>query len=560
LEEEKIRIMIILGINKTTHNGSVALLKDGELLFHLEGERLSNIKHDKFQFQALSKIKDYVDHVDHIVLSGFSPTLVYDKYIHNDAYTAMVLGLGKSFTQNNITVHDLWDKHHEMHAATAFYNSGFTDALCIVKDGAGSEYCFNNENYSSDIVGKEASTAFVGSYPNNFTMIDKMVTVPVPSKFSPCGIGPGVYATNTVSEAHAFEITAFNLGFDYLDAGKVMGLSAYGKPNKKFPPIYKNGLINDDIFAIENGEYVFKINLEDNFQEKADFAYALQTQIQEKVADYILFMLKQTGQKNLCLSGGFFLNCVSNYNLLKQLPNDVNIYIEPVSSDAGNAIGAALYIHHALSNNTEPKKRNDIYYGPKYKYDNNLLNNHSIIKNVSPADVAQLIADKNIVAIYQGGSESGPRALGNRSILYDPRDKDGKDHVNSVKKREWFRPFAGTVMIEHAKEWFDLRHLNESKFMMFAVDVLKDKQELIPAITHVDGTCRVQTLEKNDNINYYELIYEFRKITGVPILFNTSFNLAGNTIVETLDDALWTLYNSNIDYLYLPELKVVVRK
>lgn len=552
--------MIVLGINKTTHNGSVALLKDGELIFHLEGERLSNIKHDKFQFQALAKIKDYVDHVDHIVLSGFSPTFLYDKYIPNDAYTAMVLGLGKSFTQNNITVHDLWDKHHEMHAATAFYNSGFSDALCIVKDGAGSEYHFNSEHYTSDIIGKEASTSFIASYPNNFNMLHKIVTVPVPSKFSPCEIAPGVYATNTVSEAHAFEITAFNLGFDYLDAGKVMGLSAYGKPSNKFPPIYKNGLINDDIFAIENGEYVFKINLEDSFQDKADFAYALQTQIQEKVAEYILFMLKQTGQKNLCLSGGFFLNCVSNYNLLKQLPKDINIYIEPVSSDAGNAIGAALYVYNSLTKNTKPKKRNNIYYGPQYNYTKQSLTDHKTIDNVTPAYVAQLIADKNIVAIYQGGSESGPRALGNRSILYDPRDTNGKDHVNLVKKREWFRPFAGTVMVEHAKEWFDLKYLDESKFMMFAVDVLKDKQAIIPAITHVDGTCRVQTLDKNDNPNYYELISEFNNITGVPMLFNTSFNLAGNTMVETLDDALWTLYNSNIDFLYLPELKIVVRK
>jgi carbamoyltransferase len=144
--------------------------------------------------------------------------------------------------------------------------------------------------------------------------------------------------------------------------------------------------------------------------------------------------------------------------------------------------------------------------------------------------------------------------------LYDPRDINGKDHVNTVKKREFFRPFAGTVLEEEATKWFDMKQLKDSKFMMYAVDVLKDKQELIPAITHVDGTCRIQTLSKEDNPHFYELINEFNKITGVPILFNTSFNLARHAIVETLDNALWTIHNSEIKYLYLPELSILVTK
>jgi carbamoyltransferase len=173
--------------------------------------------------------------------------------------------------------------------------------------------------------------------------------------------------------------------------------------------------------------------------------------------------------------------------------------------------------------------------------------------------VAELISNQNIVAIYQGRSEQGPRALGNRSILYDPRDKNGKNHVNIVKKREWFRPFAGSVLEEEAKNWFDLKSLKESKFMMFAVDVLKDKQSLIPAITHIDGTCRIQTVSKEDNKIFYNLIKEFYKITNIPILFNTSFNLAGNAIVETLQDAIYTLKNSKINYLYLPEMCILIK-
>jgi carbamoyltransferase len=156
--------------------------------------------------------------------------------------------------------------------------------------------------------------------------------------------------------------------------------------------------------------------------------------------------------------------------------------------------------------------------------------------------------------MYQGRSEAGPRALGNRSILFDPTVKNGKDIVNEVKHREWFRPFAGTVLAEKVSDWFDLRSKKETPFMMYAVDVVKDKLEVIPAITHVDGTCRVQTVTKEQNKHYYELIEEFEKIKGVPILFNTSFNLGGDPLVETVTEALDTLRRSELKYLWLPEI------
>lgn len=179
-------------------------------------------------------------------------------------------------------------------------------------------------------------------------------------------------------------------------------------------------------------------------------------------------------------------------------------------------------------------------------------------KTVTPLDVAKLIADKNIVALFQGRSEAGHRALGNRSILYDPRDPNGKDYVNIVKQREWYRPFAASVMLEHAHNWFDMAGLKESPFMMFAVDVIKDKQKLIPCVTHVNGTCRIQTVTQEQNLNFYNLINEFYKLTSVPMLFNTSFNLAGEVIVETEDEAIDVLQRSKIDYLYLPEKQLLV--
>jgi carbamoyltransferase len=177
---------------------------------------------------------------------------------------------------------------------------------------------------------------------------------------------------------------------------------------------------------------------------------------------------------------------------------------------------------------------------------------------VSYSEVAEIIANKNIVALFQGRSEAGHRALGNRSILYDPRDPDGKNYVNIVKQRESYRPFAASVMLDHAHEWFDMAGLKESPYMMYAVDVKKDKQNLIPCVTHVDGTCRIQTVTKEQNINFYNLIDAFYKLTGVPMLFNTSFNLAEEVIVETEDEAIDVLQRSKIEYLYLPEKQMLM--
>jgi carbamoyltransferase len=322
-------------------------------------------------------------------------------------------------------------------------------------------------------------------------------------------------------------------------------------------------LINSNFFKFENNDLTkgfLDLSIENNFASRADFAHELQTQVQQHVIEHILDLLKTSGEKNLCLSGGFFLNCVTNYELLKRLPKDINIYIEPISSDAGTSIGAAKLIINQNKKSADCKQRH-IYLGPKYNYSIKEVEEvckDSTLTHVSYRDVANLLAEKKIIAIYQGSSESGPRALGNRSILYDPRDPEGKDRVNKVKNREWFRPFAGTVLQEHVTDWFDLQGLTESPFMMYAVDVLTDKKSKIPGIIHIDGTCRVQTVTADQNKNFYNLINAFYQITQIPILFNTSFNLAGDCIVETLEDAVDTLNKSNIDFLYLPEFDLLV--
>jgi carbamoyltransferase len=249
---------------------------------------------------------------------------------------------------------------------------------------------------------------------------------------------------------------------------------------------------------------------------------------------------------------------VANYYLQKRFP-DLNIWVDPISHDGGTAIGLAKLIWHKEKNDTTIRPLKTVYLGPERNenYDDALAGLDTV--DVTPADVAQLISERNIVTLFQGRSEAGPRALGNRSILYDPTDPNGKDHVNTVKGREWFRPFAGSMLHEYFEEWFETAGLEETPHMMYAMDFKLSKHGELPAITHVDGTCRIQTVKKEQNPVYHELIDEFRKITGVPIIFNTSFNLAGEPLVETLEDAIHTIRNSDIDYLYLPEVGKLVK-
>ena len=558
---------ITVGISRV-HNSAVTLLKNGEIIFHLENERLSNIKYDAYVFQTLAKIPEYVDHVDDICIAGVGATVPVENFTTDDVYTAFITRLNKDFFNKSYNVYDLWKHHHKLHAACAFYNSGFKHAVCIIKDGMGSDYPITDPRFKVGSYGRETSSTFVAGYPAEFTLIDKIISVPFEADVV---IDRNVKVTNAISEALAFQKTSKHFGFHELDAGKVMGMSSYGKPTDTNPPIFKNNQVNTDLFkpthndlrTVEVNTSIVPHLINADFTTQANFAYDLQQQTQQEIKSYILKIVEQTGCKNVCLSGGYFLNCVANYEFLKDLPTDIKIYIEPISSDAGTSIGAAKLIWHEKSGDMTVRSQKSIYYGFKYNYTledivKRLVNETS--KIVTPSEVAEIIANKNIVALYQGASESGPRALGNRSILYDPRDPNGKDHVNTVKNREWFRPFAGTILHENTSEWFDLRGLDESPFMMFAVNVLKDKQELIPAITHVDGTCRVQTLKQENNPHFYNLINEFYKLTGVPILFNTSFNLAGDCIVETIDDALNTIRKSTIEYLYLPEFNLLIQK
>ena len=224
-----------------------------------------------------------------------------------------------------------------------------------------------------------------------------------------------------------------------------------------------------------------------------------------------------------------------------------------------------MIMYHQLTNSEAVLDRTDcLYLGPKYDYTNDDITSvaakyNAEVTDATHADVIELITSKNIVANFQGRSENGPRALGNRSLMFDPTFKDGKDFVNEIKHREYFRPFAGSILAEDAHEWFDLRGMEDAPTMMYAVKCQPGVEEKIPAIIHVDGTCRIQTVTREQNPHYYDIIKAFKEKTGCPIIFNTSFNLGGEPLVETLDDALRTLQSSRIEYLYLPEYNTLFK-
>ncbi len=540
--------MWILGVNRS-HDAAICLMRDNEVVLSLQEERLTHVKYDREVFNALDKVAKYTGVID---LCAY--THLYNTKNDFGPYFKYIKKIGIRVERYV----EAKDYHHSLHASCAFYNSGFDDAGILVIDGAGADYDWGKEH---------ESIFYFNQDPNAATCLSQKV------------IG---YSNQSIEKAPLFVekvrsigtgfvysgITEF-LGWDSLECGKTMGLSSYGKPNDRIKQMISDAGGNEDIFALadfnEHKNVMVKVrpydyisyskDEDDKFKRNADLAYALQKDFEEYVYQRIMDTHRLSKSNNIIFTGGCALNCVGNYRILKRLPEHINLYVEPMSSDCGTAMGAA-YITYArecskLARKKKIKPLSNVYFGQSLRYNYQLNDNEFQVCEVTPQRVAELISEGNVVAIAQGKSENGPRALGNRSILYDPRDPNGKDIVNSVKKREHWRPFAGTVLADHAHEWFDMDKLHESPFMMYAVDVLKP--EKIPCITHVDNTCRIQTLTEDQNPNYYKLIEAFYELTGVPILFNTSFNLAGDTIVETIDDALQTMRESDICYLYLPE-------
>lgn len=585
----------IAGITRG-HNAGVCLLKDGEIIFSIEEERLTRHKYDGGPMATMIKILEYTPALDYLVIAHTTPkgTAGRVDFSGEDMWTGLARKLNLIRRKEDLAEHpqviDFSMFHHKLHAACAFYRSGFEKAVAVVVDGAGT---YIDLNFSGErVTGWETETIFSCEYPEDIKTLYKHIGI---KEAKPGGIikrnSSELYGEKGFHEARitdhagivkAYEAVTEFCGFSAIEAGKTMGLFPYGKPNSAIPPLfdttgkhpttnrnlivprYPNGaVVNEQLY-----EYLSDRNAQDlsTLDNRRDLAYAVQTQTQEQVLALILKAVEMSGMNNVVLSGGYGLNCVANYYYLNTLKEKgINLYVEPISNDAGTAMGAAMLMHRALTKDTEiVDYKHNLYLGPKYNYSIEHIEEVCAMYDAEYTDanyddIVELLRNKNIVAMFQGSSENGPRALGNRSILFDPTFIDGKDFVNQVKRREYFRPFAGSILKEHVHKWFDLRGMEESPSMMYAVNCQEGVAEKIPSIIHVDGTCRIQTVTEEQNEHFYKLISAFYKETGIPILFNTSFNLGGDPLVETLLDAVDTIARSDIEYLYLPEYQKLIR-
>lgn len=505
--------------------------------------------------------------------------------------------------KNNLNFLSLGNYHHDCHISSAFYGSGFDKALGVVIDGLGSFVIANivkNTEAGCEFNGKESVSVYECNSKGFFPIYKELVSnvkhfndsaiknININSLYGDFNVD--LQTSSNLNIGMVYELVCKYLGFTINDSGKIMGLAPYGSAEKLNFEIIEGGRGIPELFSLsqtitnfdEDKSYSFSFKLPkgereiDNFvhsewhyneQKINDLAKNLAAKVQEEYENKLYSLLKkhllETNYNKVVLGGGCALNVVANYKVLKKLRSekwpDLSIYVDPISHDGGTSLGAGLFYNLITQQVTADQvKLETLYLGNQYdidveaiskKYDQKLK-----FSNTTSEEVASLLSNNKLIAIYQGRSEVGPRALGNRSILYNPVDVNGKKRVNEVKKREWFRPFAATVLNEHSKDWFDMCGMEESPFMMFAIDVLKEKINKIPAVTHVDGTCRVQTLTRTQNLFFYDLIDNFFKLTGVPLLLNTSFNLAGDTMVETPEDAISTLLKSSIDYVYFPEI------
>jgi carbamoyltransferase len=541
----------IFGIS-AAHDSSFCVLNNGKIEYFNKEERLSKNKRDR---DPIYSIFDYDSESKDIHLAFSSPTTNTES-----AYFFSSIAKKK---HNIVSSVDYSDSHHLVHANLAFYNSGFDKALVFVIDRDGSIY------FDSC---RESETVFIASYPNNFTPIYKnfwlsnIYSHDYLDFFKKNNPDCEINGKSSFSIVKVYESATSLILQNMLENGKVMGLSAYGDKEVEYPSLFKDDLTPDDYYFGHSNvlgipssinrelhKYATDTVTKENYKLYADYAWQVQKQTQEAVLKLIQKYTEKTGIKNVCITGGYGLNVVANHYYTTQL-EDINFFFEPIADDSGNSIGSAMKLYRDTTlDKSIYKLEHTFFNGKKYNLD-------SIVgDDVSVKDVAKIISEGKSVAVYNGLAEAGPRALGNRSILFDPRDKEAKEKVNKIKKREWYRPFAGMVIEKDAKIFFNMGNIEKSEFMTISFPVTEKSIELIPGVIHVDNTCRIQTISSNNPV-MFDLLNEFKNITGIGVLLNTSFNLAGKPLVEKPQDAIETLLNSELDYVWFPEISKIVSK
>ena len=585
----------ILGISAFYHDSAAAILVDGKIVAAAQEERFSRVKHDSnYPFNAIQFVLDQsklnLNDIEHIVFFE-KPFLKFERLLETymafapKGFKSFSLSMPiwlreklfqKKFLFDKLQQHDdnfkdinkiKFSEHHFSHAASAFYPSPFEEAVVLTLDGVG-----------------EWATTTIGIGKKNKLEIIKEIHFP--------------HSLGLLYSAFTYYV-----GFK-VNSGeyKLMGLAPYGKP------LFKDLILQKLIDLKEDGS--FKLNMKyfnyatgltmtnDKFSKLfghpvrdpnkdllTQFHMDLAASIQAVIEEIVIRITKNISSKykieNLCLAGGVALNCVANGKVQNEKIFK-NIWIQPASGDAGGSLGAALaYWHHELGKPRDEfsDKMMGSFLGPKF--DNNFIETKlkllkANFKKYSKEEVTSLIAkelaNEKIVGWFQGKMEFGPRALGGRSILADPRSEKMQKELNlKIKFRESFRPFAPSVLREDVNEWFDLDidspymllvsqvkkekqiQMKKEDENLFGIEKLNVKRSNIPAVTHVDYSARVQTVHKNTNPRYYDLIKEFKKITNCPVLVNTSFNVRGEPIVCSIEDAFNCFMGTNLDILVIED-------
>ena len=584
--------MKIIGLSAYYHDSAACLVIDGEVIAAAQEERFTRKKHDEgFPRHSieycLSEADLQIADVDYFVFYD-KPFLKFERLL--ETYLAFAPRGFKSFvTSLPVWLKDklfqksvisdalkdnfgdavdwsqrlLFSEHHLSHAASAFFPSPFEDAAVLTMDG----------------VGEWATTSLAIGHGNELSVHKEI--------YFPHSLGL-LYSAMT-----------YYTGFK-VNSGeyKVMGLAPYGEP--KYAKLIKDHLIDikeDGSFHLDMQYFNYCTDLtmtNERFdalfggpartseslltQREMDLAASIQSVTEEVVIKLAKGLKKSTGQKNLCLAGGVALNCVANGKLLREKIFE-NIWIQPASGDAGGAVGAALAACHMMLNHPRVVSKSDgmkgSYLGPQYEQaeiEKRLLAAGAVFKTVTDDELINLTVEALVqgkaVGWHQGRMEFGPRSLGGRSIIADPRSETVQKQLNlKVKYRESFRPFAPSVLREEVQDWFDIK--SDSPYMLLVADVAKSKQlpmtqeqeklfgidklnvprSEIPAVTHVDYSARIQTVHKETNPRYHKLLSRFKELTGCPVLVNTSFNVRGEPIVCTPEDAFNCLMGTGIEFL-----------
>ncbi len=584
----------ILGISAFYHDSAACLLINGKITAAAQEERFTRIKHDSnYPHNAVEFVLNYANlklsEIDQIIFFE-KPFLKFERLL--ETYVAFAPKGFASFSkampiwikeklfqknllQNKLKNHDVsYDKkkeniyfsdHHLSHAASAFFPSPFNEAVVITADGVG-----------------EWATTTVAVGKNNDLEIKKEIHFP--------------HSLGLLYSAFTY-YTGFKVNSGEY---KLMGLAPYGKPNYvseilKIIDVKKDGTfrLDQSYFNYATGLTMTNKKFDDLFGQKprdpkfdklTQFHMDIASSIQKVTEDIMLKLArsvqKEYGLKNLCLAGGVALNCVANGKILKEKIFE-NIWVQPAAGDAGGALGAALALWHLDQNNPRVINQNDdmsgSYLGPEYSQDEikkellrmgaefETLNEEEIINRTSKD-----LSEGNAVGWFQGRMEFGPRALGGRSILGDPRSPNMQKNLNlKVKYRESFRPFAPSILSDDLNNWFEMESVSPYMLMvadlrkekcipmseedekLFGIEKLNVKRSSVPAITHVDYSARIQTVHKNTNPKYHKLISKFKEITGCPILVNTSFNVRGEPIVNTPEDAFNCFMGTDLDKLII---------